>query len=71
MTAALAKPDGIRKTIFLAPVLDMSIERTLKRYGSDPDSDINLDGISKLRVLMDSLELYLESIGLNAKNKTI
>ena len=71
MTAALAKPDGIRKTIFLAPVLDMSIERTLKRYGSDPDSDINLDGISKLRVFDGFLRIVPREYWAERKNKTI
>lgn len=49
--AALAQPEGIRKTLFLAPVFDMSIERTLKRYGSRPDAEIHLEGISKLPAL--------------------
>ena len=44
IVAALAKPAGIRKTILLAPVFDMGIERTVKRYGSA----IDLNGISKL-----------------------
>ncbi len=48
IVAGLAEPEGIRKTILLSPPFDMSLERTLKRYGSRPDSDINLEGISKL-----------------------
>jgi len=48
---ALLKPLGIRKTVLLTPVFDMGIERTLKRYGSDPDTQINLEGISRLRKL--------------------
>ncbi len=47
----LSKLGGIRKTIFLAPVFDMSVERTLKRYSSDTESNINLEGISKFRKL--------------------
>ncbi|MDP1760277.1 MAG: hypothetical protein Q8L01_02400 [Candidatus Woesebacteria bacterium] len=48
VVAALAKPDGIRKTIFLAPVFDMSLEHTLERHKSYPDSVIDLNGVSKL-----------------------
>jgi pimeloyl-ACP methyl ester carboxylesterase len=44
MVAALAKPDGIRKTILLAPAFDMSLERSLKRYSAY----VNLNGISEL-----------------------
>lgn len=46
--AALAKPDKIRKVIFLAPVFDMGLERTMARYRTRPDAEINLEGISKL-----------------------
>jgi hypothetical protein len=48
---SLLKLEGIRKTILLTPVFDMGIERTIKRYGSDPESEINMEGISKLRKL--------------------
>lgn len=44
MVAALANPDGIRKTILLAPTFDMGIERSIKRYGSC----VNLNGTSEL-----------------------
>lgn len=44
--AAMAKPDGIRKTILLSPSFDMSLERTLARYRSKPEAQINIDGIS-------------------------
>jgi len=44
----LSKIEGIKHCILTAPVFDMSIERTLKRYGSKPDCEINLEGISKL-----------------------
>jgi pimeloyl-ACP methyl ester carboxylesterase len=47
MVAALAKPDGIRKVVLLAPVFDMGLERALAKYRSK-GADINLDGISKL-----------------------
>lgn len=45
---SLAKLKGIRKTILLAPVFDLSIERTLKRYANKPDTIIDLEGMSKL-----------------------
>ncbi|MEI6835765.1 MAG: DUF4202 family protein [Candidatus Falkowbacteria bacterium] len=48
IVAAMAKPVGIRKTILLAPVFDMSLERTLARYRSKSDAIINLEGISKI-----------------------
>lgn len=47
IVAALAKPEGIRKTILLTPPFDMSIERTVERYGDA----VNLEGISQLPVL--------------------
>lgn len=45
--AALAKPEDIRKTILLAPVFDMNLERSIARYRSNPDAIINLDGVSE------------------------
>lgn len=51
ITAALAAAAGIRKTIFLSPVFDMSIQRTIKRYENRPGAKINLDGISQLPTL--------------------
>lgn len=48
VVAALAKPEGIRKAVLLAPPFDLGLERTLSRYSSRPDADINLDGVSKL-----------------------
>ena len=45
---ALVKLKGVRKSIFLAPVFDMSIERTLKRHVSDPNSHINISTLRKL-----------------------
>ncbi len=49
--AALAKPTGIRKSIMTAPVFDMRIERTIERHTKNPGSEINLNGLSKLRPL--------------------
>lgn len=45
--AALAKPEGIRKAILLAPVFDMNFEQSIARYRSNPDAIINLDGVSE------------------------
>lgn len=46
IVAAMAKPDGIRKTILLSPSFDMSLDRTLARYQSKPGVEINLEGTS-------------------------
>lgn len=51
VVAALAKPDGVRKAILLAPSFDMSVERTLKRYQDKPQTHIDLNGISRLPIL--------------------
>ncbi len=48
VSVAMAQPTGIRKVIFLAPVFDLSLERTLKRYSTKPDTHIDLDGVSTL-----------------------
>jgi len=48
IVAAMAKPEGIRKTIFLSPVFDMSLQRTLDRYRAKVGTSINLDGISEI-----------------------
>jgi len=47
IVAAMARPNGIRKAILLAPVFEMELERTLARYRSKPGAEINLDGITK------------------------
>ena len=46
--AALAKPNGIRKTILLSPTFDISLEHSLVRYRSKPEAEINLQGVSKI-----------------------
>ncbi len=49
VVVALAEPLGIRKTIFLAPPLEMSsASLKFKRFTDRPDSIINPDGISRL-----------------------
>lgn len=49
--AALAKIENIRKVLFLAPVFDMGLKRTLVRYKSRMGAEINLKGVSKLPAL--------------------
>lgn len=44
MVPALAKPEGIRKTILLTPTFDMGLARSIQRYGQY----INLNGTSEL-----------------------
>ncbi len=46
--AALAKPEGIRKTIFISPVFNFNLERTLTRHRARPNAVINLEGISRV-----------------------
>lgn len=46
IVAAMAKPDGVRKAIFVSTVFDMGLEQTLERYKSKPGVKIDLDGIS-------------------------
>jgi hypothetical protein len=46
IVAAMARPGGVRKAILLSPVFDMELERTLTRYRSKPDAEINLEGMS-------------------------
>lgn len=53
MVAALAKPQGIRKIILLAPVFDMNIERTFDRFKKDPNAKMNIDGVSTLPPSVD------------------
>lgn len=51
IVAAMAKPNGIRRVIFLTPPFDMTIERTIARYQSKPGFVVNLEGMSILPVL--------------------
>jgi hypothetical protein len=48
VVAAMALPKGIRRSIFLAPVFDMGLERTLSRYRSNSEAKMDIDGISIL-----------------------
>lgn len=48
LVVALAKPFGIRKTIFVSPSLDNDIEHTIDMFKDRPGTEINLSGISKL-----------------------
>lgn len=47
ITAALACPDGIRKTVFLAPPDNLDIDRFIKKFNR-PGSTIDLEGESLL-----------------------
>lgn len=71
--AALLKPTGIRKTIFIAPPMKTDIDRKIERFKSRPGSEINIDGISKLARLDGSTTIvpsqYLKEIaGVNLKD---
>lgn len=48
IVAAMTKPDGIRKAILLAPVFDMSLERSLSRYRAKPEAEVNINGTSRI-----------------------
>lgn len=48
IVAAMARPDGIRKTIMISPVFNMDNERSLSRYRLKPDVKIDLNGISEI-----------------------
>jgi len=48
IVAAMAKPSGIRKAIMLAPVFDMGLERTLSRYRTKPDAEVDINGTSRI-----------------------
>ena len=50
MRRSLNQPE-LEKSIMTAPVFDMRIERTIERHTKNPGSEINLNGISKLRPL--------------------
>jgi len=73
IVAAIANPSGIRKTILLAPVFDMSTnERIFKKYASIPGAIINFNGISKIPssdgfVRLVSSEYIKELMTINAE----
>jgi len=48
VVAALAKPEGIRKTILLAPPPSMNIELAVKKFGARQGVEVHFDGSSKL-----------------------
>lgn len=45
---ALAKPEGIRKIIFIAPPFGVGIEKMMRRFNSRPGTEIDMKGISKI-----------------------
>lgn len=57
IVSAIAKPQNIRKTILLAPVFEMSLEHTFRRYEGRPKVEINRNGLSKIGVLDGYLRL--------------
>jgi len=48
IVTAMAKPEGIRRAILLAPVFDMRLEGTLSRYKAKVGAEVNIDGISRI-----------------------
>lgn len=48
LVIGIAKPNGIHKTIFIAPSLDKDIEHTINMFKERPGTEINLSSISKL-----------------------
>jgi len=48
IAVALAKPKHIRKILFLAPPIDLNIDRMRNTFGSRPGVKIHPEGISKL-----------------------
>ena len=48
IVASLAMPTGIRKTVFLAPPVNINSNRMLEAFRSRPGSEINMEGISKI-----------------------
>lgn len=48
VAAALALPEGIRKTIFLAPPVDTNPDRMIAAFRSRPGSVVNTKGISRV-----------------------
>jgi hypothetical protein len=48
LVPAKLKPKNIRKTIFLAPLLDINNQRMINLFTADPKTIIDLDGVSKL-----------------------
>jgi len=47
--AALAKPESVRKIILIAPPDNTSAQKVMARYVTNKDSEINLQGDSKLK----------------------
>jgi hypothetical protein len=48
VVAALAKPDGIRKVIFLAPPSQLRMEKLIQTFSGRPGTDIHMDAVSRL-----------------------
>ena len=67
LSVALLKPEGIRKTILIAPSLNPDIDRMVSLFKSRPGTEIYFDGISKLSRLDGSTTIvpaeYWEEYG--------
>jgi hypothetical protein len=48
VVAAIAKPQGVHKIIFLAPPSEINVELFMKTFGNRPGSIVNLKGVSRL-----------------------
>jgi ribA/ribD-fused uncharacterized protein len=68
LVVGLAKPTGIRKTIFIAPSLDTDIEHTINMFKDRPGTEINLLGVSKLVRMDGSLTLVPGEFWVERKN---
>jgi len=65
---SLANMDGVRKTILLAPVFDMSIERTLNRYIKNPETHFDFDGESRLPIIDGYTRIIPKDYWIERKN---
>ena len=68
LVVGLAKPKGIRKTIFVAPSLDADIENTINMFKDRQGTEINLLGVSKLVRMDGSLTLVPAEFWVERKN---
>ena len=46
ITAALLNPEGINKTLFLAPPATLNTQKTIERFGKRPGAVVNTNGVS-------------------------
>lgn len=48
VAVALARPEHVRKVVFIAPPFSANIEKMMKAFQALPGTDIDMDGISRL-----------------------